>query len=228
MIKKIAGSVIMLALLSSIAIAQEAVKPPLGKSSFGIYGGVNFQNINGKDASGTKLENSLVTRFHIGVNDEIPIAPEFYFQAGLHFISKGSEGTIMYNDKPVTRTLTLNYLEVPLNFVFKPLVGTGNFILGFGPYFGYAINGKAKFKGESYTGEQDIKFQKSAPTSDANNAIYFKHMDVGANLFFGYQFVNGFNMIFNSQLGLIAINSDVSTKLVNKNTGFGLSLGYRF
>lgn len=225
---KLFSSAILMVMLHQFVAAQEIAKPEMGTASFGIYGGVNFQNINGKDATGDKLENKMVTRFHVGINEEIPVAPEFFFQVGLQFISKGTKGTISYNDKPVTRTLSFNYLEIPLNFVYKPLVGTGNFILGFGPYVGYAIGGKAKFEGESLNGEQDIKFQKSAPDSDPNNAIYFKNLDVGANFFFGYQFVSGINMTFNSQLGLININSEVSNDLAEKNTGFGLSLGYRF
>jgi len=51
--------------------------------SFGIRGGVNFQNINGKDQSGDKLELDMVTRFNAGVVCQIPVATEFYFQSGL-------------------------------------------------------------------------------------------------------------------------------------------------
>ncbi len=209
-------------------MTAQSLIPPEGVPSFGIFGGINFQNINGKDASGDKLENSLVTRFHIGINEEIPLSPEFYFQIGLQFISKGSNGPIIYNNKPATRILTMNYLEVPLNFVYKPLVGKGNFILGFGPYFGYAISGKAKIEGESINDTRAVKFQKAVTSGDSNTAIYFKHPDVGGNFFLGYQFINGINLIFNSQLGLIDINSNVSSELAEKNTGFGLSLGYRF
>ena len=58
---------------------------------FGILGGVNFQNINGKDNSGNKLKNGLLTGFHAGINVNIPVAPEFYFQPGLLFSVKGSK-----------------------------------------------------------------------------------------------------------------------------------------
>ena len=42
---------------------------------FGILGGVNFQNINGKDNNGDKLENGLLTGFHAGININIPVLP---------------------------------------------------------------------------------------------------------------------------------------------------------
>lgn len=229
---RIVSLAIMLAMLSCTAVAQNSVKPPMGVSSIGIYGGANFQNINGKDASGAKLENTMVKKFHIGLNYEIPIAPEFYFQVGFQYIGKGAKGPIPYTDNAGTRTINreikMNYLEVPLNLVYKPVVGKGNFILGFGPYLGYAINGKAKFAGSNPPADMDIVFIKTTPEGDVNNLANFKKMDVGGNSFFGYQFLSGFNLIFNAQLGLIDINSDVTTQLANKNTGFGLSLGYRF
>ena len=117
--KKSVSIFILVTMFNYYGTAQD-IKPPMGKPSFGIYGGINFQNINGKDASGTKLENSLVTKFHVGVNEDIPIAPEFYFQVGLQFIGKGAKGPIpyTYNDLTgshtvtVTREININYLKL--------------------------------------------------------------------------------------------------------------------
>lgn len=232
--KNILVSITVFLAFTFIAKAQadnEAMSPQ-GKSSFGIFGGLNFQNINGKDDAGNKLTNSLVPRFNIGINYEIPIAPEFYFQPGLQFITKGTKGTVMYSNNSethaITREIKMNYIEMPLNLVFKPLLGTGHLILGFGPYVGYSMGGKAKFTGTSAPSDADIQFAKTAPTSDANNLIYFKRLDVGADFFVGYEMQNGLNLLLNSQLGLVNINSTTPSKLAEKNTGFGLALGYRF
>jgi hypothetical protein len=57
-------------------------------------------------------------------------------------------------------------------------------------------------------------------------------MDVGANVFAGYEMGNGIFVQLNTQLGLVEINptdkriDNDETSL--KNTGFGLSLGFRF
>lgn len=53
------------------------------KTSFGIRGGVNFQNINGDDASGSSLDNKLKVGFLAGVNAEIPVGIDFYLQPGV-------------------------------------------------------------------------------------------------------------------------------------------------
>ncbi len=204
----------------------------LGSKSFGIYGGINFQNINGDDAGGSALSNSLVTRFHIGINEEIPIATDFYIQPGLQFISKGTEGKVNYTDNSGTRSLTRNlsifYMELPVNLVYKPLLGTDHLVLAFGPYVGYAMAGNAKFTGTNAPANTDLQFTSDAPNSDANNLIYYKRWDVGANFCVGYEFSNGINIMLTSQLGLININANSSSKLSEKNTGFGLSVGYRF
>jgi len=79
-----------LALLTTITNAQRTTAHS-GGTTFGIRGGVNFQNINGKDQDGNKLSNDLVTRFNIGVNAEIPVGTDFYFQPGLLFTTKGAK-----------------------------------------------------------------------------------------------------------------------------------------
>jgi hypothetical protein len=60
---------------------------------------------------------------------------------------------------------------------------------------------------------------------------YLKRFDAGGNLLFGYEFNNKFSAQLNSQLGLVKINPKLKGSNGNesvKNTGFGVSLGYRF
>jgi|TARA_R110000737_G_scaffold2188_1_gene6158 hypothetical protein len=202
-----------------------------GKSTFGIYGGVNLQNINGKDANGDKLSNSLVIGYNIGVNYEFPIATDFYLQPGIQFIKKGTKGPVTYANSgnyTIDREIKLNYIEVPINFIFKPILGTGHLILGFGPYVGYAVGGKALFEGTNAPDDTNIDFRSTVSNTDPNNLIYFKRMDVGGNFFVGYELKSGLNFSLTSQLGLVNINSKTTSKLANQNTGFGLAIGYRF
>lgn len=224
-----------LLLFTGISLKSQNRTPsevPMGSSSLGIYGSMNYQNINGKDPSGNALKNSLVLRFNAGINYEIPIAPEFFLQPGIQFVTKGTKGSVSYTDNTgnhnITREIFLSYVEIPVNMVFKPAFGTGHLVLGFGPYYGYAIGGKAKFSGAPTPQDSKIQFEKSSPTSDANDLLYFKRADMGANFFAGYELGNGINLLLNTQLGLININSKTNSKMMNKNTGFGLTLGYRF
>ena len=221
-------SLIMILLLSApLAIAQSTDK---AKISFAILGGINFQNLSGKDNNGDKLANDMLLGYHGGVNVQIPIAPDFYFQPGLLFTTKGAKN----NYGSLTGTYKLSYIELPLNFVYKALLGKGSFMLGFGPYIGYGIGGKASVQYSSTTYETDIIFKSVVEAGDPW-VPYFKAFDAGGNIFAGFEMAGGIFLQLNGQLGMLKINPEdnrtlkiYSDKLSVKNTGFGISLGYMF
>lgn len=199
---------------------------------FGILGGVNFQNLNGKDFSGDKLENDMIVGFHAGVNVLIPIAPEFYFQPGLLFSTKGAKNENVVLGTTFTTTTNLSYIEVPLNLVYKGELSNGFVLVGFGPYVGYGIGGKVTIEGGAVTVENDVEFTNVVETDGDLLTPYFKAFDAGANVFAGYEMAGGLFLQLNAQLGLLDINPEdkriPDDKTSVKNTGFGLSLGYRF
>ena len=203
---KILSIALILVLSASFAIAQERTQ-----MSFGILGGVNFQNLNGKLSSGDKLENDMLLGFHGGVNVQVPIAPEFYFQPGLMFAVKGAKNTTTIFGSEITDEIKLNYIEVPLNLVYKGVLGNGFVMLGFGPYVAYGISGKQVVQGNSLSYERGVDY----------NAF-----DAGANIFFGYEMASGIFLQLDTQFGMLDIDPDENSTA--KNTGFGLSLGYRF
>jgi hypothetical protein len=193
--------------------------------SFAVLGGVNFQNLNGKDFDGDKLKNDMIIGYHAGVNIQIPVVPQFYFQPGLLYSLKGaknSEGTNTYS-------INISYLELPLNFVYKALLGNGYFFLGFGPYIGYAIGGKMKPESGSSV---DIEFTNVVELDDNPLLPYYKAFDAGGNIFAGFEMASGLFLQLNTQFGMLKINPEYKLlsddKSSVKNTGFGLSIGYRF
>lgn len=209
-----------LAGLFSLPLFAQQMTVTANRTTFGIRAGVNFQNINGKNSAGDNLEYDVRTGFHAGVNAEIPVGTGSYFQPGLLYSVKGAK---LAGDN---NKVKLNYVEVPLNFVYKPILGTGNMVLGFGPYVGYAISGKGESNGTKY----DIDFNDTYVVGDSPNQ--FKRFDAGGNLLAGYEFANKVSFQVNAQLGLVNINPDLPNvsgdKSKKSNTGFGVSLGYRF
>lgn len=213
------NKVLLLALTTTaFALASNA------QTTFGLRAGVNFQNINGKEYDGSDTENKLKTGFNIGVNAEVPVAPDFYLQPGVLFTTKGAKSK---DDDDVK--VNLSYIEVPINFVYKPTLGTGKLILGIGPYVAFAVGGK-------YTDEDakdyDVKFKNEIKLTEWASDYYVKRLDVGGNLLAGYEFSNKFSFQLNAQLGMVNINPEITDfaadKTKWKNTGFGVSLGYRF
>jgi len=199
------------------------------KTSFGILGGVNFQNLNGKDASGDKLKNDMIIGYHVGVNVQFPIAPEFYFQPGLMFSTKGAKSEFTFLGVTSTNTYKLSYIELPLNLVYKAQVGSGYVMLGFGPYVAYGIGGKHINEIGSLTNESSIKFKNETDLAESLSGNYVKPFDAGANILFGYEMASGIFIQLNAQLGMLNINpkNNPENDATLKNTGFGLSLGYR-
>ena len=225
---KLISITMILMLSASLAFAQGTDK---AKLSFAVLGGVNFQNLNGKNVTGDKLENDMILGYHAGVNIQIPIAPQFYFQPGLLYSVKGAKNEYSILGTTYTQTTKLSYIEMPLNLVYKASLGNGYFMLGFGPYVGYGFGGKVLTEGETSL-DQKIEFQNVVETTDDLTVPYFKAIDVGGNIFAGYEMSNGIFAQFNTQLGMVKINPEYKIlpddKSVIKNTGFGLSLGYRF
>ena len=189
-------------------------------TTIGLTGGINWNNINGKTASGSNLDNQLKTGFNGGLNLEIPIGTNFYLQPGVEYRQKGTE--LNNGDK-----ITIGYVDVPVNLVYKSVLGTGSVLLGFGPYIGMGIHGKKNYTDKT---EKEIIFTNTYSATEAFD-YQFKKIDAGANFMAGYEFRNKLSASVKAQLGLIDINpeSNIEGDLTRyRNTGFGLSMGYRF
>jgi hypothetical protein len=193
------------------------------KTTFGVRAGINFQNITGDDGNGHKFDNKLKTGINLGLNAEIPVAEDFYIQPGLLFSTKGAK------DKTYRKiNVRLSYLEIPINLLFKPQLGDGKLLLGFGPYIGIAVGG-------SYTDLNGHKAQykfahKITQAEYGSGDPYVRRMDFGLNFLAGYELSNKVSFQLNAQLGMsnIATKIEGYPKAKAKNTGFGVSVGYRF
>jgi hypothetical protein len=203
-------------LLSATMYAQE-MTVSANRTTFGIRAGVNFNTINGKDINNNDIDYNISTGYHAGLNAEIPIGTGTYLQPGILYSLKGGE---LEGSKDKVR---LSYIEVPVNFVYKPKLGTGNMLLGFGPYAAMGISGKVERNGA----ESDVEFVNDYADADLTKTPY-KRFDAGANFLAGYEFANKLSFQVNAQLGLLNIAPDGAPDKKLNNTGFGLSLGYRF
>lgn len=211
----------------SVAFAFGQYNKPV-KTSFGILGGVNFQTFSGKNIDNNKLENDMLVGFHAGVNVLIPVAPEFNFQPGLLFTTKGAKNK---NDL-LTSIYSISSIELPLNLVYRGALGSGYILVGFGPYVSYSIMGKAKHEGGTLNYESNIEFKNEIEIGDPFTTSYFKALDAGGNVFVGYETVDRIFIQLNTQIGMLNIKPNdkrlLSDNSVMKNKGFGLSIGYRF
>lgn len=207
------------------------------QTKIGIRTGLNFSNANMKDEQGNEGETESIPGFHLGLTVDVPIAGDFYIQPAALYSSKGfrqkGEGFGYSNDFKVT----VSYLEVPVNLLYKPKLGTGNLILGAGGYLGYGTGGKWKSAsgvliGDIQIGDNgDVIFKNDAEKGEFGSYLYGKPLDYGASFLVGYELFNKYSVQFNSEIGLANLQttySGIKRKGKMKNTGFSISLGYKF
>jgi len=224
---KLLAFILILTVLVPQAFAQKRRKVDTG-IHFGILGGGGMQTLTGTDYWGVKLDSKLTPGFHAGGNVILSIFQDFWFQPGILFSVKGAKQNIIPDD--ITKTVSLSYIEVPLNLLYRPQLGDGHLLLGVGPYGGYGVLGRERVKSGTITTELTVKYLTDA-SEEPTTYVYYRGLDAGANIFFGYEFYNGILLQLNGQMGLLKVNSDYglpNDKTSKKNTGFGLSVGYRF
>lgn len=199
------------------------------KITLGIVAGVNFQTLSPKDFEGQPISNQFIPGFHIGANTEFEISSHLYLQPGLLYTTKGGKEEEQVYGQPAILKVRISYLEVPVNLLYKSLLGRGLLLFGIGPYFAVGVDGKRK---SHFWGNQTINFKSPINTNTHHTETYFKRMDAGGNLLAGYEFRNGISFKLNAQRGLIKINPEYTDydfgKYSKKNTGFSVSIGYRF
>jgi hypothetical protein len=225
--KELLVFVLIFTLLVPQTFAQKNRKVDPG-IHFGILGGGGLQILTGTDYWGGKLGNKFNPGFHVGGNVILSVFPDFWFQPGIQFSVKGTKQNIISDD--ITKTVSLSYVEVPLNLLYRPQLGDGHLLIGLGPYAGYGVFGKERVKSGTITTELIVKYLTDA-SEEPTTYVYYRGLDAGANIFFGYEFYNGIFLQLNGQMGLLKVNSDYglpNDKTSKKNLGFGLSVGYRF
>jgi hypothetical protein len=181
-------------------------------AKFGVTAGTSIASQKFK-SQGISISGDSKIGFTAGVLADLGLSENFVFQPGLNFTQKGSK----ISSGGVTATQTLNYVELPLNFLYKTPAGSGSFFGGMGPDLGYGLSGTAKSDGES----QDVHFG----SSDDDD---YKAFEFSGNILAGYEFSNGFFVSANYNHGFSNILNGAGSDASAKNNYFGIRLGYKF
>jgi len=198
--------------------------------SFGVKAGFSMAGMSHKMANEViKPNTKTLPAFHAGVIADISLSENFSLQPGLFYSAKGTKTDQIVPgpaDGPVKleSTAHLNYLELPVNFLYKHELGPGKIFAGFGPYLAYGVGGKIKV---NYGGDQaqdiDVKF-KNEKRDSVLDVAYVKPFDAGANFIAGYEFKMGLVFSVNYSLGLT--NTSPYEGETEKNHYLGISVGY--
>ncbi|NGM63075.1 PorT family protein [Sphingobacterium sp. SGG-5] len=197
--------------------------------SYGIKAGVNLGKY-ATSSSGDEVELDdegvkLNPSFYVTGYADINVAPNFSIQPGISLQGKGQKAKIEEEGASFTSTRNVMSIEIPVNAVYYiPTGDAGSVFLGAGPYVGYAISGKDKWKGtfEGETETEDDKIDFSGDDKD------MKAFDAGVNFLAGYKLANGFLINVGYGLGLtnLAPDNDFDIKSSNRVLSFGV--GFQF
>ncbi len=176
---------------------------------FGVKAGLNLANVSGDEVGDTKM----LPTFLIGGQAEFGLSDNLGLGVGLQLNGKGFKvaDDLLGEDFKYS----VMYIQVPVLLQYR----NSGFFAGVGPYFGFAVSGKAKAGGNSIS----LEFGNSENDDLAP-------LDYGAGFELGYEFSN-IRATASYNLGLanivpkdIADAEDVSVK----NTVIGIAVAYLF
>ncbi len=187
------------------------------KAVFGFTAGATLANLHVKEGSSNYSPDSKVG-VTAGVLADIPIADNFNFQPAINYVQKGAktdEPDFNYESK-----LTVHYVEIPLNFLFKPEMTNMQLFVGAGPSIAFALSGKEKENDNGVRSTYKFKFGDDPDEHDMRRA------DIGANFIAGIETKTGFIAAVNYNLGLSNLVPGGSDDGSVKNRYLGLRIGY--
>lgn len=178
---------------------------------YGVKAGLNLANQK-VSARGINITGDNIVGVNIGGIVEIPIASSFFFQPGISYSLKGVKSSYTFGTTTSTSKTTLNYLEVPLNLMYKIKASNIGVLVLAGPNIGFGLSGKNKVDSDAAT---DVKFG-SSETDD------LKALDFGLNLGAGVEF-GRFQATVQYGLGLSNLANTTDVKATNNVISFNLA-----
>ncbi|HEY4149534.1 MAG TPA: outer membrane beta-barrel protein, partial [Chitinophagaceae bacterium] len=185
----------LLLLVSMVTLAAQS------QVRLGLFGGphsssvLEQNSIPGWDTT-TKKHYSNSSGVHIGVLLDVPLGKNFYLQPGVGYTSKGNKYAIN-NDSAhslltdtvfYSKTLSINYIEIPLYLTYKlPLSAShkSSFFISAGPYFGFYYNGNTSTQSKIYSTSTYTNTTVNLPVG--KGVEQYRTSDMGVNARAGFE-----------------------------------------
>lgn len=182
---------------------------------FGFTLGAAFSNFNSK-LDGESNDGNSLTGITAGAFVDVPIGKTFSFQPAVNYVKIGTQTT---EGPYVTTEISVNSIEVPLNFLYNSGGSEGNFFIGGGPSFTFSVSGNFYVNDDLNSINTKLKFGNSEDDD-------LKGFDFGLNFITGYCFKKGFLISANYNAGLTNLFPGGSANGSIKSHYVGIKLGY--
>lgn len=187
----------------SISLASQA------QFRVGIKAGANDNDQRINVSEGSIYGGDNTKGYHAGLIGDLNLGRNFYLQPQLLFSRKGAMH--LSSTGAADTKVKMNYLELPVNLVYKLDLGFGKAFAGTGATFSYAIGGKKEQAGVT---------KRLFHDGPAN----WKREDLSLNFTAGLEFNNGLFISANSQKGLLDVYKQHGASVKNKS--MSISVGY--
>lgn len=162
-----------------------------------IAGGANISSVPGNSSpqwDTLDYKYSSRTGFHIGIVAETHLfnSNSLYFQTGMTYINKGRKFSTQFDSTTsgvtkVTGSQFVNYMEMPLNIVFKKDLGKkSRFIIGAGPYVSFLFSGRESTS--VYFDNGSVQASENTSLKVPRSQGKYKNVDFGVNALAGFEF----------------------------------------
>ena len=201
----------------------------IGSISFGQIG---FQvigsasNLSFKSTDVPDAKKSFQPAFGAGVVAQFPLVGNLSLKPSLNFLQKNNSLEFGSGEQLTTLKTKLNFIELPLDFVYTIPGKSASFYFGAGPSVGYGISGKMKFKGLVADENGDpVAADESvdAFAKEDKGGAGMSRIDISANAIAGLKFTNG---LFVNAGYLASLRNLAEGDGKYKNYGVQLTLGY--
>jgi outer membrane protein OmpA-like peptidoglycan-associated protein len=162
-----------------------------------IEGGAHLASVPGNNNPGWDTLNyryGTRTGYHVGLLADLAFSStsKFHLQSGMNFSNKGRKFSFLYDTTTSTISKVealqyVNYMEMPLNLVFKINLGKkSRMIIGGGPYAAFLYNGRERKETYHTNGTVDVVENKDLKVAPTNNL--YSNFEYGVNGLFGFEF----------------------------------------
>jgi OmpA-OmpF porin, OOP family len=199
-----------------------------------IAGGARMSSVPGNSSPQWDSLNhnySSRTGFHFGLLAETHLfnSNSLYFQTGMYYSNKGRKFSTNFDSTSsgitkVTGSQFVNYMEIPLNVVFKKELGKKTrLIFGGGPYTSFLFSGRESKS--VYYGNGTVDATENTSLKVPRSSGKYKNMDFGVNALAGVEFGKLF-ITANFSRGLSQFYTANTNTGTFKNQVMGATIGF--
>ena len=140
-----------------VALSAFTAAPTFAQVTGAVKIGANWSKIKFEE-DGLNDDSDMKTGLVVGAAVNVPIAPMFSFQPEFLYSQKGGKNGALTDDDPdFEARIKLDMFQIPLLLKVGATEGSFRPFFVAGPAFGFVTSAKAKFEGDGFSEEEDIK-----------------------------------------------------------------------